>query len=104
MGAKPLTILICFLIYGATGFLFTANNVLSQRVLGSYSNKGLMGFLYMLILAVLLTPGIIAGVFLLMMDLPAVIVGLPVVAWNIVISVIIYGLCRNLLSTAELAG
>ena len=103
--ANPATALICILIYASMGFLFTASNVLSQRIFGTMANKGLIMILYMLLLAVLLAPGIGGSValYIFAKQLPGIVIGLPVFVCNMLISVGIFAACRNLLSTVELS-
>jgi len=102
--ANPFTALLCILLYGATGLLFTAGNVLSQRVFGQVVNKGLLMMGYLLMLIILFAPGITVSAVLynLFPNLPGIIVGLPIFIWNILVSVGIFAACRNLLSTVEL--
>ena len=103
--ANPATALICMLIYGSVGFLFTAANVLSQRLFGQIINKGLTLLLYMLMILLLIAPGVGASAMLYAFAkwLPGFIIGLPVVVWNILVSLGIFAACRNLLSTVELS-
>lgn len=102
--ANPLTAVVCALIYGSSGLLFTANNVLSQRLFGSVSNKGLLMIAYMFILTLTVAPGVVCSALLAGFGngLPGILVGLPVVVWNIGISVAIYAACRNILDNVEL--
>lgn len=102
--ANPLTAVLCMLVYASTGAIFTAANVLSQRVLGSVSNKGLMMVFYMILLIALLAPGIGGSVLIYTLAgyLPGVLIGLPIVVSNILVSVGVYAACRNVLSNAEM--
>ena len=102
--ANPLTAIVCALIYGSTGFLFTANNVLSQRLFGSVANKGLLMIAYMFILVLTVAPGVVCSALLLAFGngLPGIVIGLPVVIWNVVISIGIFATCRNILDNVEL--
>lgn len=101
--ANPLTALLCVLLYGSTGFLFTAGNVLSQRIFGQVANKGLIMIGYMLMLAVLFAPGITVSALLYQFvpGLPGILVGLPIFLCSVLISLGIFAACRNLLSTVE---
>jgi hypothetical protein len=87
--------------------LFLSGNILSERTLGSLSNRGLILFLFLFLLLLLAAPGIGAGVFLYTV-LPGLseparlfLSGLPCVAWNLIASLLIFYLCRNILSNAE---
>lgn len=101
--AKPLTAVLCALVYASTGFLFMAGNILSQRVLGSMNNKGLIMIVYMVMLAILLSPGITCSAILYVSfpSLSGFFVGLPIVASNVLVSLGVIWACRNLLSTVE---
>lgn len=102
--AKPLTVLLCMMIYASMGLLFTAANILSQRVFGGVYNKGLMLLLYFLMIGLLLAPGVAgsAAVYLLLRNAPGILIGLPVAMWNVLISLGLVYACRNILNTAEL--
>ena len=62
--ANPLTVIICFLMFISFGFLFTAFNILSERLFGQMANKGMILMLYALVLMVSTAPGVAAGVVL----------------------------------------
>lgn len=104
--ANPMTGVICFLGYASFGTVFTAGNILAQRTMGGVGNRGLIAVIYMLLLALIVAPGIGAGiaVYFAVQRLSAAIflAGLPVVGWNVLVSLIIVFSCRNLLSTAEM--
>ena len=101
--ANPATAILCMLIYASTGFLFTAGNVLSQRLFGQVANKGLLMFGYMFVLMALFAPGIgiSALLYVLAGNLPGILIGLPDFVWNVLVSVGIFAACRNILSTVE---
>ena len=106
--AEPLAGLTAFLGYASFGLLFLAGNILSQRVFGSLTNRGVVMFLYLFMLLVLMSPGV-AGSIVLFFAMPQTIAegarlllaGLVAVAWNILVSLGIIYACRNLLATAE---
>ena len=105
-GANFPTGTICVLLYASFGFFFTAANVLSQRVFGGMANRGAVLILYMLMLILTAAPGITAGILIhIFVPAPAglapFLFGLPVVFWNILVSLGIFYACRNLLGTAE---
>lgn len=108
--ANPLTALICFFAYASFGFVFTAGNILAQRTMGKVGNRGIIAMLYMLMLALLIAPGVVGSIILYMAiqntaaTFVMLLAGLPVVGWNILVSLVIVFCCRNLLSTAEMAG
>ncbi|NLJ31250.1 MAG: hypothetical protein GX424_06610 [Clostridiales bacterium] len=102
--ANPFTTVLCILIYATTGFVFTAGNILSQRVLGTVGNKGLIMLAYMFMLALLFAPGVgVSALLYAFADfLPGFVIGLPIVVSNILVSLGIYAACRNVLSNAEM--
>lgn len=105
--ASPWTALACFLAYGSFGLLFLSGNILSQRTMGSMSNRGLLVMLFMLLLVLLMAPGIAlsivvyvfavakTGAFVMLLS------ALPMIGWNIAASLVIIFCCRNLLSNTE---
>jgi hypothetical protein len=101
--ANPATALICMLIYASMGFAYTAVLVLSERVLGHISNKGLILILYLLLLGIILAPGIAgsAVLYAFARQVPGIVMGLPILGWNLLVSVGIFYACRNLLTTVE---
>lgn len=105
MHANPLTAILCMLIYASMGVLYIAGSILSDRILGTIANKGLIMMLYMVVLLLMVLPGVgISFVLLLTMGdfLPAIVIGLPVVIWNLAISTGVFALCRNTLDNVEL--
>ena len=50
MHATPLTAILCMLIYASMGVLYIAGSILSDRILGTIANKGLIMMLYMVVL------------------------------------------------------
>lgn len=105
LAVNPFTILICILLYSSVGFLFTAGNVLSQRLFGGFSNRGAIMMFTMLIYLFLFLPGVLGSVFVIAAfggSAPSILAGLPCVIWNTGASLGIFALCRNLLETAEM--
>ena len=107
--ASPFSALAAFLTYSSFGLLFLAGNILSQRTMGSMSNRGLMMLLFMLVLFLLMGPGIAGSIILGVKAQGAfgaayyLICSLPMVGWNILVSLVIIYLCRNLLSNLEVS-
>lgn len=61
---------MCMLLYASFGALFTAANVLFQRLFGKMGNQGLLLFLYALLLLILVLPGLAGGIVVgVMIDL-----------------------------------
>ena len=108
-GARPFTTVMCMLLYASFGALFTAANILSQRLFGKAGNQGLLLFLYVLMLMILVLPGLAGGITLgVRMDmgilpatLPTAIMALPMIVWNLMASFGIYALCRGALHDME---
>ena len=105
--ASPLDIVACILARIGFGLLFMAGNILTERILGSVDSKTLTIFIYFLMLILLALPGVIAGI-LVGMFLPfgqALVFPIALfctMIWNILCSLIVFYLCRNILNYAEL--
>lgn len=94
--SSPLTIVVCVLVYTSFGCLFTAGNILSQRLLGAMANKGLILVLYCLMILVLVLPGLAIGLVLYFaFHTPGPVMGIPVALWNAAISFGIYAISRT---------
>lgn len=104
-GASPITIVACMGIYISFGYFFTAGNVLSERVFGQMSNKGMILMLYMAMITIVLAPGVIMGVVLMVLMeglLPMAILGaVPVIIWNLLVGTLIIFIFRNILHNME---
>ena len=61
--ANPLLAFVCAIVYGTTGLLYTACNILFQKLFGkTNSNRGPIMFIYMLCVLLVATPGIISSI------------------------------------------
>lgn len=105
VGADPLSIALCIVARISFALLFTAGNVLVERVFGTVSSKTLVMFFYFLVLLVMALPGVALGCVLMAvlpeaLSLAGLFSGMAVV--NVLISVLVMYLCRNLLQYAEL--
>ncbi len=103
--AQAYEIIFCIIARIGFGILFIAGNVLIERILGSLTSKTLITFLYFVILIVLAVPGFVLGALLALAlkTIPELIVVLGTAfVWNILISVLIIYLCRDILNYAEL--
>ncbi|HCR43156.1 MAG TPA: hypothetical protein DIV41_01115 [Ruminococcaceae bacterium] len=98
--ANPLTGLFCALLYASCGFLFTAGNVLAQRLFGSMSNRGVIMLLYIFMLIIIMAPGAVLSLAVrdAFPQLQVIVRGLPAVGWNVAVSCLVFYFCRNLLS------
>ncbi|CCX37226.1 putative uncharacterized protein [Clostridium sp. CAG:1013] len=104
MGASPVEIIFCVLARISFALLFTAGNVLVERVFGMVSSKALIFLFYFLALLLMAVPGIVLAVVLsVVVPVFTVAVALAgMTAVNVVIGVLVLWLCRNLLQYAEL--
>ena len=104
MGASPVEIVFCVLARISFALLFTAGNVLVERVFGMVSSKALIFLFYFLALLLMAVPGIVLAVVLsVVVPVFTVAVALAgMTAVNVVIGVLVLWLCRNLLQYAEL--
>ncbi len=108
-GVRPFTIGMSMLLYASFGMLFTAANILSQRLFGKSGNQGLLLFLYVLMLMLLVLPGLAGGIAvgvlldagLLPSALPTAVMALPLIVWNLLVSFGICVLCRGALHDME---
>lgn len=107
VGGHFIDAVACILAYGSFGCIYISSNILAQRIVGISGNRGVFIAFYMGIIVLLMIPGIVAGVLLLssvgaeLTVIAATILTLPVTAWNIFVSFMIFLLCRNLLNNIE---
>ena len=102
--ASPVAMAFCVLARISFSLLFTAGNVVVERVFGMVSSKTLIFLFYFLVLIVMALPGIAACLAVSIL-LPALGVAgalLALAAVNAAIAVLALWLCRNLLQYAEL--
>ncbi len=105
LSASPVDIAFCIVARVSFALLFTAGNVLVERVFGTVSSKGLILFFYFTALLLMSIPGIAAGVVLMIFTEDALGMAglfLGMAAINTVIALLVLYLCRNLLQYAEL--
>lgn len=107
VGGNFVDALSCAIVYGSFGCIYISSNILAQRIVGISGNRGVFITFYMGIIVMLMIPGIVGGIFLLsnigaeLTSVAATILCLPVIVWNIIISLLIFLLCRNLLHNIE---
>ena len=100
--ATPLDVFLCIAARVTFALLFTAGNVLVERVFGTVSSKTLIILFYFLALLLMAVPGIVLGIVLLFV-LPGFLgLFLGMAAANVPIALLVLYLCRNLLQYAEL--
>ncbi len=106
VGGQIPDIVTSILVYGSFGCVYIAANVLAQRIVGMNGNRGIFITFYMSLIFLLMIPGILLGLFSLsnageLSIIAATMMGLPVFLWNMLISFLIFLMCRNLLNNAE---
>ncbi len=101
LGSSPLEILICIIARLGFGMLFIAGDVLSQKIFKQVTGKGLLMLLTILALIILALPGIIGSVIVAIVFEIGVISIIVTFVWNMLISLIIIWLCKNILNNIE---
>ena len=103
LGGHPADIIVCALCYGSFGSVYISANILAQRLVGLDSSGGVFITFYMSVILLTLIPGAAAGLLTLSLfaetlsSIAASLLMGPMLIWNIVITLIIFFLCRNLL-------
>lgn len=104
LGSPPVTVVFCIVTRISFALLFTAGNVLVERVFGMVQSKTLIFLFYFLCLFLMTLPGIgacLAAVVLFpAFEVVAALLAMSFV--NVLIAVLVLWLCRNLLQYAEL--
>lgn len=102
----PLDTALCILARISFSLLFTAGNMMVERVFGTVRSKGLLLFFYIMSLMVLAAPGVVLGIVLLSTELLPGAAGmlLGMAAVNVPLALLVMFLCRNVLQYAELNG
>ncbi len=96
--ASPLSCALCILARVSYAYLFTAGNLLTERIFGAGTSKVLIFFFYFLLLTFLALPGIVLA-FLAGTETGAL---LALLGANVPVALLVLFLCRNILQTAEL--
>lgn len=106
LGLGPVEMVLCILARISFSLLFTAGNIMVERIFGTVRSKGLLLFFYIISLMILAVPGIGLGVLLLSLELLPGAAGmlLGLIAANVPIALLLMFLCRNLLQYAEMNG
>ena len=96
-------ILLCILARLSFAFLYTAGNIVVERLWGGVTSRMLVVFLYFAVVAVLAAPGIVMAVVLIgLLGESVTVLMLSLTAANIPVSLLALFLCRNMLEYAEL--
>lgn len=100
-------VVICSLVYGSFGCIYISSNILAQRIVGVSGNRGVFITFYMGFMLLLMIPGVLIGLLALtnisgeLTVISASVLGLPVLLWNIFISLATFMVCKNLLNNIE---
>jgi hypothetical protein len=101
--ASPLLTLILLLARVSYACYFLSGNMLMERLLGSLSSKGLMVTLYFLLMILLLLPGVGAAFAAYFLLAPSLVLSIVVLAaYNMLVSLILLVVCKDLLHNMEL--
>ncbi len=107
IGGHPLDIFVCAITYGSFGSVYIASNILAQRLVGIDSSGGVFITFYISLMLLTLLPGIGAGLLVLSLGaesfgfIAASLLAGPMLIWNIIITAIIFLICRNLLDNKQ---
>ena len=107
VGGSTLDAFVCAITYGSFGSVYIASNILAQRIVGISGNRGIFITIYMGVMVLLMLPGILLGLLAIsniswvIKPIAATILGLPVLIWNLFISLMIFLMCKNLLNNIE---
>lgn len=107
--ASPIDILACIAVYFSCGLVYTSLNVLVQRFMGKTGNRGVLMVVYMLLLFVALTPGIVVSAtlfFTVSAKIPyniflAARLCFPAAACNFIIAFLVLLLSKRTLNNME---
>ena len=98
---------VCVVAFSGFGFVYTAGDILCKRIFKRQINKGILNFIYFIMLVVLIIPSVIIA---LIVGFMLAVVGfelfalLAFLAVNILVYLLMLLLCRNLLSNMEFDG
>ncbi len=106
VGGNLLDAVLAVLVYGSFGSVYISANILAQRIVGMDGNRGVFITFYMSFIILLMLPGIVFGIVALswfgsLMSFAMTVMGIPILIWNIIISFLIFLLCKNLLNNIE---
>lgn len=87
--------------YFTYAYLFTAGNLVTERVFGGMTVKALIFLFYFVVLILMAAPGVVAAIFAAMV-LPDWTALLILAGVNVLITLLAIFACRNILASAEL--
>jgi len=109
MGQSPIVTVTAIISYFGFGMILMSVNFLVDRILGSVSGKMVMMLFYFIMVIIISAPGMVLGIFI---STSVITSGGPAVGFaatmipsfvvNIIASLIITFLCRNILNYSEL--
>lgn len=106
LNLDPVTFIGCLIARITFAYLFTAGNILVERVFGTVSAKALVFFFYFLSLMIMSLPGIILASVLTALDVILIsstfTIFLSLAISNLAMTLLVFYLCRNMLQYAEL--
>lgn len=106
LGLSPVEAVMCMVARISFALLFTAGNLLVERVFGMVSSKMLIILFYFVTLLVMSLPGIFAAILLMSFGIviltEIVTVMLLLTLFNVPVALLVIFLCKNVLQCAEL--
>lgn len=99
--APAASILAAGVAYFTYAYLFTAGNLVTERVFGSVTVKALIFLFYFIVLIIMAAPGVAAAIFAGMV-MPEWCALLVLAAVNVLVALLGIFACRNILASAEL--
>lgn len=87
--------------YFTYAYLFTAGNLVTERVFGTVTVKALIFLFYFLVLIIMAAPGVAAGIFAGFV-MPEFLALLILAGVNVLVTLLAVFACRNILASAEL--
>ena len=99
--APTASILAAGVAYFTYAYLFTAGNLVTERVFGSVTVKALIFLFYFIVLIIMAAPGVAAAIFAGMV-MPEWCALLVLAAANVLVALLGIFACRNILASAEL--
>ena len=99
--APTASILAAGVAYFTYAYLFTAGNLVTERVFGSVTVKALIFLFYFIVLIIMAAPGVAAAIFAGMV-MPEWCALLVLAAVNVLVALLGIFACRNILASAEL--
>lgn len=104
LGVTPLAAVVSVVVYTSFSCLYCGINIITDRVLGFLNNQALSMFLYIIICAVSVIPGIILSVLLgiAFSGMPIWLAPIGAVLWNLLLSLVFALISKNTLHNMEL--